>query len=184
MSETDDADLVRRAQAGESDAVGELYDRHHIRIFRYLMVLVRDRHLAEDMTGEVFARMVSRLATFRLIGVPFQAWLYRIAHNLAMDHLRRPQQMAVLPDQEIESLPSSPAADGLAVWYERQQSMARIRAALDALDEMQQQVIILRFVAGLSLQETARALGKSVPAIKSIQHRGLTALRRALEQET
>ena len=84
-----DADLVKRAQGGEVNAVGELYDRHHESIFRYVRSRVGDQGLAEDLTGEIFTRMLAALPDYRLRGTPFRAWLYRIAHNLVVDHYRK-----------------------------------------------------------------------------------------------
>ena len=161
-------------------AVGELYDRHYTRIFRYLWSRLRDQHLAEDLTSEVFTRMVRDLPKYRSRGVPFKAWLYRIAHNLAVDHQRAASRHESVPLYHAEGLNK----DGLdlAADVERKLTVERVVAALETLDPTQQEVVVLRFLAGLSLREVAGALDKSVAAVKSLQHRGLVALRAALEE--
>jgi len=161
-------------------AVGKLYDRHYTRIFRYLWSRLRDPHLAEDLTGEVFARMVRDLPNYRSTGVPFKAWLYRIAHNLAVDHQRAASRHESVPLYHAEGLNVDDADPGRAV--ERKLTVERVVAALETLDPTQQEVVVLRFLAELSLREVAAALDKTVAAVKSLQHRGLIALRGALQE--
>ena len=179
MPDVSDADLVRRAQGGDVEAVGALYDRHYTHIFRYLWSQVRDRHQAEDLTGEVFARMIANLPRYRPRGIPFRAWLYRIAHNLAVDHFRAQGQRELVPLYHAAGA-SSDGPD-LGTTVERRLTAERVAEALQALDPTQQAVVVLRFLVGLSLREVASILSKSVAAIKSIQHRGLVALRAALQ---
>ena len=162
------------------EAVGELYDRHHARIFRYLWSRLRDPQLAEDLTGEVFVRMVRDLPGFRPRGIPFQAWLYRIAHNLSVDHQRAQGRHPLVSLDNAESLQAEGQDPEARV--ERQLTVERVEKALDALDPTQREVVVLRFLAGLSLREVAAALTKTVAAIKSLQHRGLVALRVALDE--
>ena len=180
MTGPTDADLVRRAQGGNVNAIGELYDRHHTRIFRYLWSRVRDRHLAEDLTGEVFVRMVTHLSSYRLAGTPFQAWLYRLAHNVAVDHVRKQSHHPLAPLYYAEGMEGA-KQDPTAI-VERKLSADRVEAALSQLDPSQQEVVVLRFLVGLSLKEVAAALHKTVAAVKSLQHRGLATLRAALEE--
>ena len=162
-------------------AVGELYDRHHLRIFRYIWMHVRDQQLAEDLTGEVFVRMVTGLSGYRQRGVPFQAWLYRIAHNLTTDHHRRANLHEMVPLEHATEL-SDPLHDPPAI-AEQHLGAQQVQRALDTLDPLQREVIVLRFVAGLSLQEVGSSLNKTVAAVKSLQRRGLAALRAALPGE-
>jgi RNA polymerase sigma-70 factor (ECF subfamily) len=181
VPDTSDVDLVKRAQGGDVEAVGELYDRHHTRIFRYLWSRLRDPHVAEDLTGEVFARMVKDLPGYRPRGIPFQAWLYRIAHNLAVDHQRvqgRHPLVSLDDAEDVRAEGQDPAAK-----VERQLTVERVESALEALDPIQRDVVVLRFLVGLSLREVAAALTKSVAAVKSLQHRGLVALRVALDEK-
>ena len=180
MPDVSDADLVRRAQGGDVNAIGELYDRHYTRIFRYLWSRVRDERLAEDLTGEVFSRMITHLSSYRSKGVPFQSWLYRIAHNLTVDHCRKEGQHHLVPLYYAEGLERG-KRDPVSI-VEGQLTAERVEKALCQIDPIQQEVVVLRFLAGLSLREVAATLNKTVAAIKSLQHRGLVALRAALEE--
>jgi len=175
MDDRGELDLVTRAQGGDVDAIGTLYDQHHESIFRYLWLRVNDSKLAEDLTGDVFMRMLSALPRYQPIGVPFRAWLYRIAHNLLVDHWRKPNPLDPIEEESDDGDPS--------LGVERKLLVVHMNRAMTQLEPNQHQVIVLRFVMGLSLQEVARAVGKTEGAVKSLQHRGLTALRRALEPE-
>lgn len=159
------------------DAIGALYDQHHESIFRYVWLRVGDRQLAEDLTGDVFLRMLDALPSYRSIGLPFRAWLYRIAHNLLVDHFRRSKRRASTPIEAAEDRPNEVDTASSA---ERKLLVERVNHALAALDAPQREVMALRFVNGLSLQETAQAMGKSEAAVKSLQHRGLVTLRQSL----
>ncbi|MCB9422126.1 MAG: sigma-70 family RNA polymerase sigma factor [Ardenticatenaceae bacterium] len=180
MEFVDDLNLVVRAQKGDVDAVGALYDAHHQPIFRYVCSRVGDRLLAEDLTGEIFTRMVTGLPDFTPTAVPFRAWLYRIARHLIIDHHRLENGRI---DSALDAIENSDSeSDPPGVIVDQQLTQERIRAALARIDSAQQEVVILRFIAGLSLAETAQTLDKTVPAVKSLQHRGLTALRAFLEK--
>lgn len=173
-----DFELVKKGQAGDVEAVGLLFDRHHRRIFGYFWARVSNRQQAEDLTGELFARMVTHLPTFKPSGVPFRAWLYRIAYNLTMDHFR------VANGQAVESLEQTEAV--AAAWHnpaqivEQQLTLEQVQQAVAQLVPEQRQVVILRFLSGLSLQEVADVLDRSLPAVKALQHRGLKILRALL----
>jgi RNA polymerase sigma-70 factor (ECF subfamily) len=163
------------------DAIGELYDRHNESIFRYLWSRVYDDDWADDLTGEVFTRMVAKLPDYRVTGVPFRAWLYRIAHNLVVDHHRKEGNRVILPLQQAEDLRED--GNNPVAIVERQLTLERVRDALVQLDPSQQQVVVLRFLLGLPLREVALILQKSVAAVKSLQYRGLVTLRAELKQE-
>ena len=173
-----DAELVIRAQGGEASAIGRLYDRHRESIFRYLWIRLDDRQLAEDLTGDVFLRMIDALPRYQLQGLPFRAWLYRIAHNLLVDYCRKMTHHTTVP---LEAVEEHRAEDDPDRAVEQILLSERLRAALMGLEPAQCDVITLRFLMGLSLHETAQALGKTEAAIKALQHRGLGILRRALE---
>jgi RNA polymerase sigma-70 factor (ECF subfamily) len=181
MPHASDADLVRRGQGGDVDAIGELYDRHYRCIFRYFWLRVHDRQSAEDLTGEVFSRMVASLPDYRVTGVPFRAWLYRIARNLVADHYRKQGDHVTVPLTFADDLSAGDPGPDRVV--ELRLTAERVRRALARLEPAQREVVTLRFLTGLSLREVASALDKSVPAVKSLQHRGLTSLRAALNQE-
>lgn len=185
MQNLSDAELVERAQGGQnnlasgSDAVRELYDRYQKPIFRYLWARVSDRHLAEDLTGDVFTRMVAALPRYRSNSGTFQAWLYRIAHNLLIDQYRKNRSKYEIPLEDIEYLghpdqgPEQATEQGLFI--------EQVRKGLQKLDSVQQEILVLRFINGLSLQEAAAILGKSVGAVKIAQHRALKELRGILQ---
>jgi RNA polymerase sigma-70 factor, ECF subfamily len=178
MEHSSDAELITRAQRGEVNAIGGLYDRHRESIFRYLWIRLDDRQLAEDLTGDVFMRMLSALPRYHMKGLPFRAWLYRIAHNLLVDYFRKMNHQATLP---LDAVEEQGAEDDPGRTVEQILLSERLQVALLRLEPTQCEVVVLRFLAGLSLQETALALGKTEAAIKALQHRGLSGLRHALE---
>ena len=178
MRDSSDAELVTSAQQGEVSAIGRLYDRHRESIFRYLWLRLDDRQLAEDLTGDVFMRMLDALPRYRIKGLPFRAWLYRIAHNLLVDYFRKMNHQTAVP---LEIIEEQTADDDPDRTIEQALLTERLQAALLHLETTQSEVLILRFIAGLTLQETAQTLGKTEAAIKALQYRGLNGLRRALE---
>ncbi len=178
MRDSSDFELVSRAQRGEVNAIGWLYDRHRESIFRYLWIRSDDRQLAEDLTGDVFMRMLDALPRYQQKGLPFRAWLYRIAHNLLIDHFRKLNRQTTVSLEAAEKLGTD---DEPGQTVEQLQVTEHLQAALMNLESSQSEVITLRFLAGLSLQETALTLGKTEAAIKALQYRGLHGLRRALE---
>jgi RNA polymerase sigma-70 factor, ECF subfamily len=181
-----DSELIKRAQKGDSKAIGDLYLAHHEPTFRYVSSRVTDPTLAEDLTGEVFVRMVSRLPAYRDNGVPFQAWLYRVARNLVVDHFRKANRTSILPleDEEAQSaevLVPSGMAENPASRVETRLTQERLQQALAQIDTEQAEVIRLRFMAGMPLKDVAERLDKTVAAIKALQHRGVVALRIILQ---
>lgn len=174
-----DSDLITRAQGGDVSAVGALYDKHHESVFKYLWLRVGERQLAEDLTGDVFTRMLSALPNYRSTAVPFRAWLYRIAHNLVVDHIRRSSKRVLLSLDAVEAQ----VHDDPVVTVERNMLVERVGHALAELDQHQREVVVLRFVLGLSLKEVAQVIDRTEAAVKSLQHRGLVTARAALNQE-
>jgi RNA polymerase sigma-70 factor (ECF subfamily) len=176
-----DAQLVNRAKKGNTDAVGDLFDRHHRSIFRFVWSQVQDEQLAEDLTSEVFIRMVNHLPAYRLTEVPFRAWLYRIARNLIVDQHRLENGRLPTPLDNAKHI-AQPGQDPAAI-AENQLTLDQIGRALAQLEPSQRDVIALRFLADMSLREVAETLEKSIAAIKSIQHRALATLRARLKQD-
>ena len=181
LLEPSDAALVKRAQGGDLSAIGQIYDRHQERLFRYIRVRVSNNEVAEDLTGELFMRMIANLPDYRLTAAPFAAWLYRIAYNLIVDHYRQDGQSRDAPIEAAERRQGTDSNPAPLV--ERQLKLERVQRALEDLDEGQREVIRLRFLAGLSLKEVAEYLDKSVAAVKTSQHRGLRMLRVVLRDE-
>jgi RNA polymerase sigma-70 factor (ECF subfamily) len=164
-------ELVARAQAGDRDALEELYLLHFDRIYAYLQMTVGNRHDAEDLTNQTF------IERFRWRKVPFSAWLFRIAHNLAVDHFRAGRRW-----QPEEEPPEPPDREQRSAEDEAMHAIGR-RSMLQMIDDLsheQQQVLTLKFVFSFSNREAATILGKTEGAVKSLQHRALASLQRQL----
>jgi RNA polymerase sigma-70 factor, ECF subfamily len=181
MAEPTAQDQVRLAQEGDVVALAALYDEHYGLIFGYLRARLGDRHAVEDLTGEVFQRMLTALPNYRAQGLPFRAWLFRIAHNLLVDHYRQLGRAVVVEWQDTAQS-ADPGADP-AAGIERTLTLEQTYRALAGLDDHQREVVTMRFLSGLSVRDTALALGKSEDAVKALQRRGLAALRLALGEE-
>lgn len=173
---TDERDLLERAKQYEEAALGELYDRYAPRIYAYVYRRVGDACLAEDLTGDVFVRVMQAIQAQHFWHTSFKAWLYRIAHNLVVDHYRRrpPAPELELDERRVaaEDTPASIVAQRL--------SRGRVRAAIGRLTPDQQQVLALRFGEGMKAREVAEVMDRSVGAVEALQHRALAALRRVL----
>jgi RNA polymerase sigma-70 factor, ECF subfamily len=172
--------LVDRAQKGDRSALEELYLIHFDRIYSYLHVSVGNRHDAEDLTTQTFLKMLESIGRFRWQSAPFSAWLFRIAHNLAMDHFRARKR--VQPEEEVpEPLGSEePSAELEAMQSIGRQSMLEL---IDKLSPEQQQVLTLKFVFNFPNADVAKILDKTEGAIKSLQHRALASLQKQLAQK-
>ena len=174
----DELQLLRQAQKGDAEAFGVLYEIHAPGVFRYLFSHLEDRLDAEDLTGEVFLRAWRALPGFHWRGIPLRAYLFRVAHNALMDHYRsRRQQPALdLEDERVQdSLPDPSQA--LHLHLERKE----IRRLLEGLRTDYRTVLDLRFIAGLSPDETAQVMGRSAGAVRVLQHRALEALRKIVD---
>jgi len=169
--------LVLRAQKGDSEAFGVLYSWYLDAIYRYVYFRVDTTATAEDLTEEVFVRAWEALPTYEIRKYPFKSWLYRIAHNLVIDHRRKQQPVAV--DDEVLHTIASPVNLPEEVVVDVQDTEALLRA-VHKLDEEEQQVVILRFVEGLSHKEVAEIIGKSEEASRVIQYRTIQRLQRYL----
>jgi RNA polymerase sigma-70 factor, ECF subfamily len=171
--------LVDKAQRGDRDALEYLYLLHFDRIYSYLHMSVGNRHDAEDLTTQTFLRMLESINRFRWRSAPFSAWLFRIAHNLAMDHFRANKRWQ--PEEEV---PEPEPPEESAAEEEALESIGR-RSMLELIEDLsreQQQVLTLKFVFNFSNGEAATILGKTEGAIKSLQHRALASLQRQLSQ--
>ena len=176
MPQDDERQLIERAQRGDRAALSELYRRHVDAIYRYVHLRVGDPTVAEDLTAEVFLRALEGLGEYRYTGVPLIAWLYRIARARTADHWRRAGRY-----QEIE-LSDKIAATGSdpEVIASARIERSDLVVVLRRLTDNQQQVIILRFVEEMSLAQAAAVMGKTVGAIKALQHRALASLARLM----
>jgi len=172
----DDA-LIRRAQALDPGALAELYDRHFDGIYRYLFTRVRHQADAEDLTEQVFLKMVDSIQRYRPRGVAFSSWLYRIAHNLLVDRYRRAGRETVELSDQVRD--SRPHADPAAL-AQNSEERRQLLAAVQRLTPEQQQVITMRFIDNLDVDEIARLTRRRPGAIHSMQHRALASLYRFL----
>jgi RNA polymerase sigma-70 factor (ECF subfamily) len=169
-----EGELVRRASAGDAQAFGELYERHLTRIYRYVFYKVGNAAEAEDLTEQVFIKAWEAIGRYRDQGVPFAAWLFRLAHNQVIDYQRTRKETAIL-DEIMES--TGPSPDDVAA---ARLGIQDLRCALAKLTPEQQQVVILRFVHGMSHAEVATIMGKNEGAVRALQHRALQALHELL----
>ncbi|NUN99214.1 MAG: sigma-70 family RNA polymerase sigma factor [Saprospiraceae bacterium] len=169
----------RRAQAGDAEAITDLYNHYKPAIYRYLYHRSSSIQEAEELTTEVFIRVIENLPRYKGNGIPFQAWLFRVARNLVIDHYRR---LNARQELEIhENIVGS--TDDPEVLVERILDAERLREALKRLTPDQSDVIILRFLSGMPISEVAQVLNKSLGAVKMLQSRALESLYQMLKQE-
>ena len=172
--------FVYKAQAGEEYAFGQLYEHFYDRIFRYVMFKTGDRNEAEDITTEVFLRMLESIGSFKFQGYTFSSWLFRIAHNLIVDYFRKKSRRKIVPLEEASTVAGSSLAE-IDDQIDIGKSAAEVYSAMGGLTDLQQEVMSLRFAAGLSVKETAEAVGKKENAVKALQHAGIKKLRSVLD---
>ena len=176
------SDLVRKAQEGDQSSFALLYERFFDQIFRYVSFKTGSPTEAEDITGDVFVRMIESIHRFKWQGHPFSSWLFRIAHNLIVDYFRKKGKKALVPlEGSADNLRSAHVDVDRRIDLEI--AMDEIRRAMEGLTDLQRDVISMRFAGGLSVAETARAIGKKDNAIKALQHAGLKKLRMTLAAE-
>lgn len=172
-------ELLKLAQAGDSEAFAQLYDECVERIYRYIYFRVAEEQSAEDLTSQVFYKAWENLDRCKLTGAPFIAWLYTIARNTVIDHYRTRKHTVAL--EEVVSL----ASDGPAPEDEVELQLKTdvLRQALDALTPDQRRVIVLKFISGMSTEEIAAHLGKRAGAVRALQMRALQALAGLMQEE-
>lgn len=170
--------LINRAKVGESDAVTQLYEMHVDQIYRYIAYRVPNED-AEDITSEVFINMVQSLSSYTYTGAPFESWLYRIASARIADYYRKNKRRDHVELNEQYKSNSPQPEENLIT----EQEQEKIRDKLKFLSEDQQTLLILRFVERKSHDEVAQVLGKSVTAVKTMQHRALKRLAQLMGKE-
>lgn len=166
--------LVLRAAGHDARAYAELYDRFVEKIFKYIYYKVGSKSDAEDLTAQVFLKAWEAIGKYRLTERPFSAWLYRIAHNLVVDHFRMRRE-AVPIDDVTRIDEKEPDLEDLT---QRHLTAETLQRAIRRLTSDQQQVIILRFLEGYTTEEVARIMGKGQGAVRTLQHRALAGLAR------
>jgi RNA polymerase sigma-70 factor (ECF subfamily) len=173
--------LVEKAQDGDSDSFGQLYDHYSDTVYRYIYYRVGSKATAEDLTSETFLRALRRIGTFTWQGRDFGAWLVTIARNLVADHFKSSRFRLevttgeMLDSNECERSPEDSVLESL--------SNAALLEAVHRLNPQQRECVRLRFLQGLSVAETARIMGKNEGAIKTLQYRAVRTLARLLPSD-
>mgnify|MGYP001568028061 CR=1 FL=1 len=173
----DDTQLVLRAVQRDQDAFGELYDRHVVRVYRHLYYMVGRQPEAEDLTAQTFLKAWEAIERYQVRGAPFVSWLLRIAHNLGVSYLRSKRETSQVHEGIVDNKSRRDPEAALQQTVEEEM----VREAILRLREEQRQVIILRFIEDLDYREVAEIIGKSVAAIRVIQHRALNAMRKQMK---
>lgn len=163
---------ISRAKAGDAEGLHYLYVRYADDVLRYVTSVVRDHHEAEDITQNVFAKLMTAIGKYQQREVPFDAWILRVARNAALDHLRAKR---AIPTEEVRLTDTGRAQTGL----DRGRAL---REALEALPEEQREVLVLRHIVGLSPVEIAGTLDKTESSVHGLHHRGRRSLRANLAE--
>ncbi len=171
-------EIVRRAQQYDEGALQSLYELYYQKIYNYAFLQMGDIHAAEDLASDVMLKMIESIKAYQFKGLPFGAWLFRIARNRLIDlHRRRKRRGEVDLSESLAGTLASPQA--LA---EMALQRGQLQVALKHLTDEQRQVIVLKFIEGFDNRSIGRIMGRSEGAIKSLQHRALAALRRVLHE--
>lgn len=168
--------LVRQAVEGNQWAFTRLYDEHFDKVYRYIYFRVHSQAEAEDLTQEVFLKALQSISSYKWRNVPFASWLFRIAHNQVIDHVRKQSKQKRAPLEEAEAVSME---DPVAITEQRFEAR-ELTEAVKRLPAAQQEVISLRFIAGLPIADVARALNKSEGTVKALQFNGTISLRKIL----
>ena len=171
--------LIQRAREHDPYALTRLYEDNFDKIYRYIVFKIGDRTEAEDMTQQVFLNAIQSISSYKSKGMPFSSWLYRIAHNQVVDHLRKKSKRPTVPLDDCLPIKSDDPRHAV----EQRLEVEEVVAAAGGLTAAQREVISLRFASELSLAECAKTMGKTEGAIKALQHSAIAALRKALGRE-
>ena len=169
---------VDRARTGDQQALADLYDWYMPRVYKYVVARVGNPAEAEDLTEEVFLKMLGAISGFHWREVPFSSWIFRIAHNCIATHYRRSAQRGGATSELSEDMVDS--RPDLALTVEDRITIEEVRRASALLPDAQREVIALRFAVGLSIAETAKALGKREGNVKALQHKAVAKLQKML----
>lgn len=168
--------LVQAAQKNDVEAFGQLYERYFDRIYSYLSFKLNNADECEDLAAQVFLKALESIRSYRWKGIPFSAWLFRIAHNLIVDYLRRTSRRQV--EELDERLPDGRDFADPERMLDETVTREALIGAVGRLTPLQQQVVNLKFAAGLSNAEAAAVMGKTEGAVKALQHAALNSLHR------
>ena len=176
-------EIVQRAQQGDADAFGQLYDRYVDVVFRYVQYRVSNPTLAEDLTSETFLRALRRISSYTWQGRDFGAWLVTIARNLIADHYKSGRYRLEVATSDLVEAGADRSTDGPEDEVLAGLTNAALIEAVKQLNAEQQECIALRFLQGMSVAETAQIMGKNEGAIKALQYRAVKSLSRLLPQD-
>jgi RNA polymerase sigma-70 factor (ECF subfamily) len=166
--------LVRLAQRGDGEAFGQLYDRYVETVYRFVYFRVGERGLAEDFTSETFLRALRRIGTVSYQGRDIGAWFVTIARNIVLDHSKSARvRLEVVAAETPEPARSEPSTEQAVL---TSLTNARLLAAVNELGDEQRECVMLRFIQGFSVSETAEVMGKNEGAVKALQHRAVRKL--------
>jgi len=174
--------LVKRAASQDPEAIAKLYDMYAPKIQNFIYHRTSDPMVTEDLTGQVFLRMLEAMKGGKGWRTSFSGWIYRIAHNLVVDYYRKRSQATYT---NLDDTPHIPAGNGDP--YKATAAKLESDALLSAINQLtdeQAQVITLRFLEGYSISEVAEMMDKTEGAVKALQFRGMATLRRILERQT
>ena len=171
--------LLERASRADTAALGEIYDQYAERIYAYIYHRVGQAELAEDLTGQAFMRMLEAIRSGQAWKTSFSGWLYRIAHNLVIDHYRRRGRATFVDIDEVAPISTTEGDPSKSVQARLERE--NLRTALNQLTDEQAQVITLRFLDDLSIAEVATIMARNEGAIKALQYRAVRALRRIVQ---
>ncbi len=172
--------LVELARAGDAEAFGQLYDHYHVSVYRFVYYRVGSVALAEDLTSETFFRALRSMASFRWQGKDFGAWLMTIARNLTTDHFKAGRTRLEYATEDMS--PHDEATEGPENTVLASLTNETLLEALTGLPHEQQECLIMRFLQGLSIAETAKILGRSDGAVKQLQLRGVRNLAKLMPE--
>ena len=168
--------LVEDARAGDPRAFGRLFDHYHGSVYRYIVSRVHRPSDAEDLTQIVFVKVLEALPRYESRGIPFGGWLFRLARNAVIDHVRTHRDHAELDVVVLRSGDGAGPDEIVAV----RQALDEVAVALSSLTDEQRDAIALRFFAGLSAREAAAVMGKQEGTVRGLQFRAIATLRRQL----
>ncbi len=157
-----------------------LYDEYYERIARYIYVRLRDQAEAEDLAGEVFLKALESLDSYKERGIPMQAWLFKIAHNMVVDHFRKAAKRKTVPIDDVQIM----AESDLQATAEANIELARVNKAVEQLTPVQRRVIELRFFGELTSEEAGQVLNKRAGAVRELQSAAIRRLRKLLYEES
>jgi RNA polymerase sigma-70 factor (ECF subfamily) len=173
--------LVARAQEGDGEAFGQLYDRYVDLVYRFVYFRVDDRTLAEDFTSETFLRALRRITSISYQGRDIGAWFITIARNIVLDHVKSARHRLESTTADVlEREDHAPSTESTVI---SSLTSDRLMAAVRQLGEEQRECVLLRFMQGLSVSETAAVMAKNEGAIKALQHRAVRKLAEIVGEE-